>query len=117
MTKVFQEYEHFENLKSKILQTDLMTDKLFMKDIHLTASNDDQYFVFEDVLYQVMLCFSRDIEVLQSLPEPSGCMLVTLKGKQQTPENTMVYPPNGVIPFYGFTMYGKYRVYLFLLAI
>lgn len=26
-----------------------------MKDIHLTASNDDQYFVFEDVLYQVLL--------------------------------------------------------------
>lgn len=54
-----------------------------------------------------MLCFSRDDEVLQLLPEPSGCMPVTLKGKQQTPENTMMYPPNGVIPFYGFTMYGK----------
>lgn len=49
----FKEYEHFESLKTKILQLDLMTDKLFMKDIHLTASNDDQYFVFEDVLYQV----------------------------------------------------------------
>lgn len=30
-----------------------MIDKLIIKDIHLTASNDDQYFVFEDVLYQV----------------------------------------------------------------
>lgn len=54
-----------------------------------------------------MLCFSRDDEVLELLPEQSGCMLVTLKGKQQSSENTMVYPPNGVIPFYGFTMYGK----------
>lgn len=30
-----------------------MIDKLIIKDINLTASNDDQYFVFEDVLYQV----------------------------------------------------------------
>lgn len=35
------------------IQYDLMIDKLIMKDIQLTASNDDQYFVFEDVLYQV----------------------------------------------------------------
>lgn len=25
----------------------------YLQDIHLTASNDDQYFVFEDLLYQV----------------------------------------------------------------
>lgn len=56
-----------------------------------------------------MLCFSRDSEVLQLLPEPSGCIPVTLKGKQQTTENTLMYPPNGVIPFYGFTMYGKFH--------
>lgn len=30
-----------------------MVDKLIIKDVQLTASNDDQYFVFEDVLYQV----------------------------------------------------------------
>lgn len=32
-----------------------MIDKLIVKDIHLTAANDDQYFVFEDVLFQVCL--------------------------------------------------------------
>ncbi|GIY25971.1 hypothetical protein CEXT_23081, partial [Caerostris extrusa] len=32
-------------------------------DIHLTASNDDQYFVFEDLLYQILLVFSRDTSV------------------------------------------------------
>lgn len=32
---------------------DLMIDKLIFKDVQLTASNDDQYFVFEDLLYQV----------------------------------------------------------------
>lgn len=33
--------------------TDLIVDKLVFKDIQLTATNDDQYFVFEDILYQV----------------------------------------------------------------
>lgn len=33
--------------------TDLIVDKLVFKDVQLTATNDDQYFVFEDILYQV----------------------------------------------------------------
>ena len=37
----------------------------WLQDVQLTVSNDDQYFVFEDVIFQVMLCFSRDTEVRQ----------------------------------------------------
>ena len=39
------------------------------QDVQLTAANDDNYFVFEDMIYQVMLAFSRDTEVttLQTL--------------------------------------------------
>lgn len=48
-----QHAEYFAELKSLVLQYDLMVDKLIIKDVQLTASNDDQYFVFEDVLYQV----------------------------------------------------------------
>lgn len=84
-----------------------MIDKLIIKDIHLTASNDDQYFVFEDVLYQVMLCFSRDSEIMNLIPS-QAYMQVTLKGKQIARDTTMVFPPSGVIPFHGFTMYGTY---------
>lgn len=83
-----------------------MIDKLIIKDIHLTASNDDQYFVFEDVLYQVMLCFSRDSEIMNLIPS-QAYMQVTLKGKQIR-DTTMVFPPSGIIPFHGFTMYGMY---------
>lgn len=50
---MFQHIEYYEKLKSSVLQTDLMIDKLIFKDVQLTASNDDQYFVFEDLLYQV----------------------------------------------------------------
>ena len=30
----------------------------------MTGANDDQYFVFEDLILQIMLCFSRDTEVI-----------------------------------------------------
>uniref|UniRef100_A0A4W6CSX2 TBC1 domain family, member 19 n=1 Tax=Lates calcarifer TaxID=8187 RepID=A0A4W6CSX2_LATCA len=48
---------HYEQLKAGVIQHDLLVDNLIYKDVKLTASNDDYYFVFEDFLYQVM-CFS-----------------------------------------------------------
>ncbi|GJQ86471.1 hypothetical protein Trydic_g10377 [Trypoxylus dichotomus] len=105
--------EYFQNLKNHVLQYDLMIDKLIIKDIQLTASNDDQYFVFEDVLYQVMLCFSRDNTIIRSLKNQPGYMQVILKGKQATAENTITFPPSGVIPFHGFTMYATPICYLY----
>ena len=45
------------------VQVDIMLDKLIIKDVQLTAANDDNYFVFEDQIYNTMLCFSRDTEV------------------------------------------------------
>ncbi|KAL0276146.1 UNVERIFIED_CONTAM: hypothetical protein PYX00_003780 [Menopon gallinae] len=89
-----QHSEYFAELKSYVFQYDLMIDKLIIKDVQLTASNDDQYFVFEDVLYQVMLCFSRDPEILSVAHHSSS-----------NPINAVAYPPSGIIPFHGFTMY------------
>jgi hypothetical protein len=55
-----------------------------------------------------MLCFSRDGEVMQQLKGSIGSPLtVTIKGKQTSAESVTVFPPSGVIPFHGFTMYGK----------
>ncbi|KAF5286409.1 hypothetical protein FQR65_LT12589 [Abscondita terminalis] len=105
-------YSYYERLKAHVLQYDLMIDKLIVKDIHLTASNDDQYFVFEDMLHQVLLCFSRDSEILTLLPYKPGYMQVVLKGKTE-PETTLTFPPSGVIPFHGFTMYAAPFCYLF----
>jgi len=50
---VFQE-QHYAELKQRALHYDMLIDKLIIKDVQLTARNDDQYFVFEDVLYQVI---------------------------------------------------------------
>ncbi len=43
-----------------------MLDKLILKDVQLTAANDDNYFVFEDVLLQVLLHFFSGL-LLQSI--------------------------------------------------
>lgn len=53
-SKFFQHIEHWEDLKANVLNTDLIVDKLIFKDVQLTATNDDQYFVFEDIIYQVV---------------------------------------------------------------
>jgi len=44
---------YYDQLKVHVLQHELLVDSLVYKDIKLTATNDDQYFVFEDYLYQV----------------------------------------------------------------
>ncbi|XP_055376064.1 TBC1 domain family member 19 [Condylostylus longicornis] len=95
--------QYWELLKTNVLNIDHIVDKLVFKDIQLTASNDDQYFVFEDVLYQVMLCFSRDTEIAELIHvEP-----YMIKGKQYEG------PPSGVVPFHGICMYAAPFCYLF----
>uniref|UniRef100_A0A672Q052 TBC1 domain family member 19-like n=1 Tax=Sinocyclocheilus grahami TaxID=75366 RepID=A0A672Q052_SINGR len=101
-----EDITHYEQLKARVINHDLLVDNLIYKDVKLTASNDDYYFVFEDYLYQVLLCFSRDTAVLEhfsynSATPPKSC----IQNKSGSEQCAMVYPPNGVIPFHGFSMY------------
>ncbi|XP_076334413.1 TBC1 domain family member 19 isoform X1 [Tachypleus tridentatus] len=104
----------FEHLKSCVFRHDLMIDKLIFKDIRLTAANDDQYFVFEDLLYQILLVFSRDVSIVEhfrysSATPPKGF----LRGRSGQEEGLVVYPPSGIIPYHGFTMYVTPLCYLY----
>ncbi|KAF1380656.1 hypothetical protein PFLUV_G00166150 [Perca fluviatilis] len=97
---------HYEQLTAGVIQHDLLVDNLIYKDVKLTASNDDYYFVFEDFLYQVLLCFSRDTAVLEHFKYNSATPPKSfIQGKGGDEECAVVYPPNGVIPFHGFSMY------------
>ncbi|XP_054855833.1 TBC1 domain family member 19 isoform X2 [Eublepharis macularius] len=97
---------YYEQLKSNVILHDLLVDSLIYKDVKLTASNDDYYFVFEDYLYQVLLCFSRDTSVLQHFAYNSAIPPKSyIRGKLGMEEYAVFYPPNGVIPFHGFSMY------------
>ncbi|ELT89515.1 hypothetical protein CAPTEDRAFT_108817, partial [Capitella teleta] len=97
---------YYEQLKTGVLQHDLLVDSLIYKDVKLTATNDDQYFVFEDYLYQVLLPFSRDTTILQHFNYSSASPAKSyIRGKLGVDEFAVNYPPNGVIPFHGFSMY------------
>ncbi|XP_036274881.1 TBC1 domain family member 19 isoform X3 [Pipistrellus kuhlii] len=97
---------YYEQLKTNVIQHDLLVDSLIYKDVKLTASNDDYYFVFEDYLYQVLLCFSRDTSVLSHFAYNSASPPRSyIRGKLGIEEYAVFYPPNGVIPFHGFSMY------------
>ncbi|XP_076829337.1 TBC1 domain family member 19 isoform X4 [Brachyhypopomus gauderio] len=97
---------HYEQLKTAVIHHDLLVDNLIYKDVKLTASNDDYYFVFEDFLYQVLLCFSRDTAVLEHFSYNSASPPKSyIQGRTGEEEFAVVYPPNGVIPFHGFSMY------------
>ncbi|XP_067626036.1 TBC1 domain family member 19 isoform X2 [Eurosta solidaginis] len=98
-----QECDHWARLRNKVLTTDHIVDKLIFKDIQLTASNDDQYFVFEDVLYQIMLCFSRDTEIASQIQFET----YPVKGRNYDG------PPSGVVPFHGICMFAAPFCYLF----
>ncbi|XP_077444251.1 TBC1 domain family member 19 [Stigmatopora argus] len=101
-----QDAMHYEQLKVGVLQHDLLVDKLIYKDVKLTASNDDYYFVFEDFLYQVLLCFSRDAAILEHFKYNSATPPKSyIQGKEGDEDFAVFYPPNGVVPFHGFSMY------------
>ncbi|XP_062706278.1 TBC1 domain family member 19 isoform X2 [Aedes albopictus] len=96
--------EHWDNLKQSVLTTESIVDKLVFKDVQLTATNDDRYFVFEDVLYQIMLCFSRDSEISQMIQTE-----FTNSAKVKQYEG----PACGFVPFHGICMLAAPFCYLY----
>jgi hypothetical protein len=75
--------------------------------------NDEQFFVFEDFLYQVLLLFSRDTNVLKflesyQLQAPKGYLKTKLSTQETEKHKKLVnYPPNGFISFDGFSFLGS----------
>ena len=56
---------------------------------------------------KVLLLFSRDTNIQQCFVESaSGCQPAKsfIKKKFGNDESSVIYPPNGIIPFYGFSM-------------
>ena len=51
---------------------ELLVDRLFLQDVRLTAGNHEAYFVFEDLVVQILLCFSRDTNLLEHFKTTSA---------------------------------------------
>ena len=90
-------------LDRAVLQHDLLADRLVARDVQLTAGNDDQYFVFSELLRATLLRFLRHtapLEALAALPgQPARAAAAG------TADTRLAYPPCGVVPFHGFSMY------------
>uniref|UniRef100_A0A3B3YPP8 Rab-GAP TBC domain-containing protein n=1 Tax=Poecilia mexicana TaxID=48701 RepID=A0A3B3YPP8_9TELE len=102
-TNQLQDMMHYEQLRAGVIQHNLLVDNLIYKDVKLTASNDDYYFVFEDFLYQVLLCFSRDTAVLEHFKYNSATPPKSYLHEKIHSAGIFIY--SGVIPFHGFSMY------------
>ena len=62
-----EEMLRYEQLVDDVARYDLLTDKLTVAETKRLASFDDNYFVFEDLIKQTLLAFSRDRSVMDDL--------------------------------------------------
>ncbi|KAF8564838.1 TBC1 domain family member 19 [Paragonimus westermani] len=95
---------YYNQLKLRIAEEECMTDQLVCKEVQLTASNDEMHFVFCDYTYQVLLPFTRDATIQEHF---KTTLASAPRAVARQSYESMVFPPSGVIPFHGFSMYGK----------
>ncbi|XP_037071442.1 TBC1 domain family member 19-like [Pollicipes pollicipes] len=97
-------WARYRDLQRAVLQHDLLADRLVARDVQLTAGNDDQYFVFAEQLRATLLRFLRHTEPLAALAAlPAQPARAAAAGA--SPDDHVAYPPCGVVPFHGFSMY------------
>ncbi|KAI8816395.1 uncharacterized protein EV422DRAFT_291043 [Fimicolochytrium jonesii] len=99
---------HCRTLLTSLADEDLIIDRLIRIDAR-QCRNDDTYFVFEDVLRDIMLRWGRDAWVAEQISHnrdgggetedgEDGCGTLALTTTPYT-------PPNGVLPFWGISCY------------
>ena len=97
---------HFEKLKCMVVKYRFLLDLILLQDLKHTVANDDNYFVFEDLIYQVLFTFLRDSSVLEiATYAPIDPPVAYSRGRIGTLHQEVVYPPSGVIPIHGFGYY------------
>ncbi|KAG1667212.1 TBC1 domain family member 19 [Nymphon striatum] len=98
---------YYEKLQEAVFQLNLIVDHLMQKEVKLTTGNSDHYFVFEDLIHQTMLIFSRDSNIWKSISRYS-CFLPVYKTESNPKRNQQelqIYPPSGIIPCHGFSFF------------
>ncbi|KAI8806687.1 hypothetical protein BJ742DRAFT_773940 [Cladochytrium replicatum] len=87
---------HCSKLRKMVAAYDLLIDRLIHADVRQCQS-DDSYFVFEDILKDVILFWSRDPWIAGKVKPAYN---ICLGGATSD-----VYPPNGVLPLKGLSTY------------
>jgi len=86
----------------------MLIDDMVINDVKRT-SDDENYFVFEDVILTVMQAFSRDAYIA----EAASLKPVPLFGVDKLGKKRSCYPPNGVVPFEGLSLLVAPFTYIF----
>ncbi|KAJ3217959.1 hypothetical protein HDU67_006987 [Dinochytrium kinnereticum] len=98
------------HLKAQVMRYDLLIDRVILSDSR-QCQDDDSFFVFEDIIRDVMILWSRDNWIQRRLSDSNqflGNYSVPMeesiiKGQWSIPIES--YPPNGVLPFWGISSY------------
>ncbi|ORX80627.1 hypothetical protein BCR32DRAFT_268775 [Anaeromyces robustus] len=109
-------YQYCSSLRNYILKYELLVDDVIQTDVK-QIQNDDSYFIFEDVLSKVMYYFTRDnwlIPKIYQNNDSSDCG-ITEGWFEPFVDNKIgkLYPPNGIIPFWGISSYAIPFCYLY----
>ena len=105
-----KEVVYLEQIHASLRQWELITDELFRLDVTLT-SNDDNYFVFEELLSDTVAAMSRDPWLVSHAAVKSQANETFYADSNQ--REAAVFPPCGVVPFRGIVMYATPVCYLF----
>ncbi|KAG5187988.1 hypothetical protein JKP88DRAFT_347942 [Tribonema minus] len=96
------EAEHLEQLLEEVRRVELVTDGLYELDV-LHIGDDDKYFVFEEVLRDVVMAFTRDATVPARAAVATHAPIPHRIAGAGAPRGTV--PPCGVQPFRGLVSY------------
>ena len=117
------EREEYSYLLRQCNTEELLTDDLYIMDV-VSVADDASFFVFDDNMREVALCFSRDA----SIPRDANFLIhaplylapnAEADTLAETEPNTsssppIACPPNGIQPFLGFAKYIAPLCYLYL---
>lgn len=100
---------YFRQLMMDVSKRKLMVDSMVHNDVKRT-SDDENYFIFNEVIDAVMIAFSRDSQVYdQCKIKPVAPMTMTSSSNI----TSIPYPPSGVTPFEGISLMASPFAYLY----
>lgn len=101
----------YRRLRYEVDRCDLITDELAIYDVQ-TVLDDPRYFVFDEVLKEVLLVFARDNRIRdRARYEVHAPLLKEMMLAGYGPEVSA--PPSGVLPYLGLTTYFAPLCYLY----
>ncbi|OUM66474.1 hypothetical protein PIROE2DRAFT_6312 [Piromyces sp. E2] len=108
-------YQYCSSLKNNIIKYELLVDDVVQTDVK-QIQNDDSYFIFEDILSKVMYYWTRDHWLIPKVYQNNNvndCGNTEGWFEPFIDNKRKIYPPNGIIPFWGISSYAIPFCYLY----